>query len=72
MRWAPPSSECETDARAESRSQRRKVPRPSCEPLTEDVRAMSFLAVGRKHRASDNAVSRRIRWYERKLLGGSR
>lgn len=46
---------------------RRKVERPSCEQLMEDVRTMSFLAIGRKYGVSDNAVRKWIRWYEEAL-----
>ena len=43
----------------------RRVERPSYEQLMEDVRTMSFLAVGRKYGVTDNAVRKWIRWYER-------
>jgi hypothetical protein len=43
----------------------RKVERPSYAQLMEDVRTMSFLAIGRKYGVSDNAVRKWIRWYER-------
>ncbi|HXO08812.1 MAG TPA: hypothetical protein VN880_12305 [Solirubrobacteraceae bacterium] len=43
----------------------RKVLRPSHEDLLEDVRSMSFVAVGRKYGVSDNAVRKWLRWYER-------
>ena len=43
---------------------RRKVSRPSYEQLMQDVRTMSFLAIGRKYGVSDNAVRKWIRWYE--------
>jgi transposase-like protein len=33
----------------------------------EDVRTMSFVAVGRKYGVSDNAVRKWIRWYEEAL-----
>jgi hypothetical protein len=42
----------------------RKVERPSYEQLTADLRAMSFVAVGRKYGVSDNAIRKWIRWYE--------
>lgn len=42
----------------------RKVPRPSYDQLMEDLRSMSFCAVGRKYGVSDNAVRKWIRWYE--------
>lgn len=49
----------------------RKVERPSYEQLTDDLRTMSVLAVGRKYGVSDNAVRKWIRWYERgKEAGG--
>ncbi|MFL5859427.1 MAG: HNH endonuclease signature motif containing protein [Solirubrobacteraceae bacterium] len=47
----------------------RKVERPSYEQLLEDVRTMSFLAIGRKYGVSDNAVRKWIRWYERGNAG---
>ena len=43
----------------------RKVERPSYEQLMEDVRTMSFVAIGRKYGVTDNAVRKWIRWYER-------
>ena len=43
----------------------RKVERPSYEQLLEDVRTMSFVAIGRKYGVTDNAVRKWIRWYER-------
>ena len=48
----------------------RKVERPSYEQLLDDVRTMSFLAVGRKYGVTDNAVRKWIRWYERGKDGG--
>jgi hypothetical protein len=42
----------------------RKVERPSCEQLTADLQAMSFVAVGRKYGVSDNAIRKWIRWHE--------
>jgi hypothetical protein len=49
----------------------RKVERPSYEQVMEDVRTMSFLAVGRRYGVSDNAIRKWIRWYERgKTKGG--
>ena len=44
--------------------ERRKVLRPSYEQLMEDLRTMSFLAIGRKYGVSDRAVRKWIRWYE--------
>lgn len=44
--------------------ERRKVERPSYEQLMADVASMSFLAIGRKYRVSDNAVRKWIRWSE--------
>jgi hypothetical protein len=43
----------------------RKVERPSYDQLLEDVRTMSFLAIGRKYGVTDNAVRKWIRSYER-------
>ncbi len=44
--------------------ERRKVPRPSHDQLLEDLRSMSFVAVGRKYGVSDNAIRKWIRWYQ--------
>lgn len=43
----------------------RKVDRPSHEQLLAELEATSFVAVGRKHGVSDNAVRKWLRWYER-------
>jgi len=43
----------------------RKVERPPYEQLLEVIEATSYLAVGRKYGASDNAVRKWVRWYER-------
>ncbi len=48
----------------EPRPERRKVERPPYEQLLADVRATSFVAVGRKYGVSDKAVRKWIRWYE--------
>lgn len=42
----------------------RKVDRPSYEQLMSEVESMSFVAIGRRHGVSDNAVRKWIRWYE--------
>ena len=42
------------------RPARRKVPRPAYEELLSDLRTTSFVAVGRKHGVSDNAVRKWI------------
>jgi hypothetical protein len=47
-----------------SHIERRKVERPPYAQLIEDLRTMSFCAVGRKYGVSDNAVRKWIRWYE--------
>jgi transposase-like protein len=47
------------------RPERRKVPRPSHEQLVLDLETMSFCAVDRKYRVSDNAVRKWLKWYER-------
>lgn len=47
------------------RPKTRKVPRPSYEQLKADLSQMTWLAVGRKYRVSDNAVRKWMRWYER-------
>jgi hypothetical protein len=44
--------------------ERRKVERPPYEQLIAEVKATSFLAVGRKYGVSDNAVRKWIRSYE--------
>jgi len=46
---------------------RRKVPRPTHAQLVEDLRTMSYVAVGRKYGVSDNAIRKWIRAYEREL-----
>jgi hypothetical protein len=51
--------------RQDPHPQTRKVERPSYEQLQADLASMSFLAVGRKHGVSDNAVRKWLRWYER-------
>jgi hypothetical protein len=48
----------------EPKPQTRKVERPSYEQLMDDVKSMSFVAIGRKYGVSDNAVRKWIRWYE--------
>jgi hypothetical protein len=48
----------------EPRPERRKVERPPYDQLMADVASMSFLAIGRKHGVSDNAIRKWIRWYE--------
>lgn len=45
----------------------RKVERPPYEQLLEEIEATSYLAVGRKHGVSDNAVRKWVRFYERQL-----
>jgi hypothetical protein len=46
------------------RPDQRKVPRPSYDRLMEDLRSMSYCAVGRKYGVSDNAIRKWVRWYE--------
>lgn len=43
----------------------RKVERPPYEQLMPELEESSYLAVGRRHGVSDNAVRKRVRWYER-------
>jgi hypothetical protein len=43
----------------------RKVERPSHEQLLADLAHMSYVGVGRKYGVTDNAVRKRLRWYER-------
>ncbi len=50
---------------------RRKVKRPSYAQLVEDLRSMSFLAVGRKYGVSDNAIRKWIRCYEAGIARGN-
>lgn len=47
--------------------QARKVDRPPCEQLMEEIEATSYLAVGRKYGVSDNAVRKWVRFYERQI-----
>jgi hypothetical protein len=47
------------------RPELRKVARPPLEDLVDDIATMSWLAVGRKHGVSDNAVRKWFRWYEK-------
>jgi hypothetical protein len=47
------------------RPETRKMPRPTCEQLREDLSHMSWVAVGRKYGVTDNAVRKWVRWYER-------
>jgi hypothetical protein len=42
----------------------RKVPRPPYEQLLEDLKTMSYCAIGHKYGVSDNAVRKWLRWYE--------
>jgi HNH endonuclease len=42
----------------------RKVERPPYDQLVDEIKATSFLAVGRKYGVSDNAVRKWLRWYE--------
>lgn len=51
--------------------EQRKVPRPSYDQLLEDLRSMSYCAVGRKYGVSDNAVRKWLRWYEEAREPGS-
>lgn len=46
------------------RPETRKVSRPSYEQLLEDLKTMSYCAVGRKYGVSDNAIRKWLRWYE--------
>jgi hypothetical protein len=45
----------------------RKVDRPPYEQLLEEIEATSYVAVGRKYGVSDNAVRKRVRFYERQF-----
>ena len=45
----------------------RKVVRPPYEQLTSEIKATSYLAVGRKYGVSDNAVRKWVRFYERQM-----
>lgn len=44
-------------------TKRREVPRPAYEQLLDDLKTMSYCAVGRKYRVSDHAIRKWIRWY---------
>lgn len=41
----------------------RTVERPPYDKLCEDLKSMSYLAIGRKYSVSDKAVRKWIRWY---------
>lgn len=45
----------------------RKVDRPPYEQLLEEIKATSYLGVGRKYGVSDNAVRKWVRFYERQV-----
>ena len=45
----------------------RKVDRPAYEQLLAEIRATSYVAVGRKYGVSDNAVRKWVRFYERQM-----
>lgn len=45
----------------------RKVERPPHEQLLDEIKATSYLAVGRKYGVSDNAVRKWVRFYERQI-----
>jgi hypothetical protein len=47
--------------------QRRKVTRPPYTHLLREVRAMGFLATGRRYGVSDNAIRKWLRSYEREI-----
>ncbi|MDQ6915329.1 MAG: hypothetical protein M3155_05885 [Actinomycetota bacterium] len=51
--------------RRRSFPERRKVERPSYEQLVQDVRALGYLATGRRDGVSDNAIRKWLRAYER-------
>jgi hypothetical protein len=54
-------------SRGVPRPDTRKVGRPPHEQLLEEIKAMGYLAVGRKYGVSDNAVRKWVRWYERQM-----
>ena len=45
----------------------RKIDRPPYHQLLEEIKATSYLAVGRKYGVSDNAVRKWVRFYERQF-----
>jgi hypothetical protein len=45
----------------------RKAKRPPYEQLLDEIKATSYLAVGRKYGVSDNAVRKWVRFYERQI-----
>lgn len=57
--WHPLEGKSQSSPRAS------QVPRPSHEQLVLDLETMSFCAVDRKYRVSDNAVRKWLKWYER-------
>jgi transposase-like protein len=53
--------------RGVSQPKLRKVERPPYEKLLAEIKATSYLAVGRKYGVSDNAVRKWVRFYEREI-----
>jgi len=49
------------------KERKRKVERPSLEQLREELKIMSFCAVGRKYGVSDNAIRKWIKQYEKEI-----
>jgi ribosomal protein S27AE len=45
--------------------ERRKVERPPYTHLVREVKALGYLATGRRYGVSDNAIRKWLRWYER-------
>lgn len=53
------------DQRGRPEPSTRKVERPPYNHLVREVRALGYLATGRRYGVSDNAVRKWLRWYER-------
>jgi hypothetical protein len=56
-----------TPLRGRAHPAQQKVERPAYEKLLEEIEATSYVAVGRKHGVSDNAVRKWVRFYERQI-----
>jgi hypothetical protein len=61
MRWD------RSTLRGRPKPDQRKVERPPYEKLMEEIKATSYLAVGRKYGVSDNAVRKWVRFYEQQI-----
>jgi bifunctional UDP-N-acetylglucosamine pyrophosphorylase/glucosamine-1-phosphate N-acetyltransferase len=61
-----------TAPRGRPQPERRKVERPPYTHLVREVRAMGYLATGRRYGVSDNAIRKWIRQYERERAAAPR